>query len=150
MREDALAAVAILRGLGAALELLATELPSVAAHDATGTTRVYSIPPVDGATVDPENEVLLVRWAGWAYAFALACPHRGTRLEWHASESRAFCPKHKTRFRPDRVHDSGRQTRALDRYNVRRASNGLAVQIDVGLRIDKELASWEAATVRLA
>ena len=38
---------------------------------------------------------------------------------WHAAESRVYCPKHKVRFRPDGMHDSGRATRSLDRYDLR-------------------------------
>ncbi|MGZ8455247.1 MAG: Rieske (2Fe-2S) protein [Gemmatirosa sp.] len=150
LREAALAAAAILIGLGAAPELLAGELPSVPARRAVGAMRVYAIPAADGATVDAENEVLLVRWAGRVYAFALACPHRGVRLEWHAAEGRAFCPKHEARFRPDGAHDSGRRTRALDRYDVRREGDRLVVQLDVRRRVDQDPAAWEAATVRLA
>ncbi len=150
MRGAALAAAAVLMGLGAPPSLLASELPSVAARGAGGTTRMYTIPAIDGATVDPENEVLLVRWAGWVYAFALACPHRGTRLEWHASESRVFCPKHKARFRPDGAHDSGRTTRALDRYDLRRTNDGLVVQLDARRQIDQDPAAWEAAAIRLS
>lgn len=150
MREAALAAAAVLAGLAGASNLLAGELPTATPVRSTGATRSYAIPSADGAAVDPEAELLLVRWAGRAYAFALACPHRGTRLEWHAAEGRVFCPKHKARFRPDGAHDSGRQTRALDRYDLRRAGDRLVVQLDVRRRIDQDPAAWEAAVVRLA
>jgi nitrite reductase/ring-hydroxylating ferredoxin subunit len=150
MRDAALAAAAILAGLGAASELLAGEPSPVTALRPTAATRSYAIPAADGAAVDVESEVLLVRWTGRAYAFALACPHRGTRLEWHASESRVFCPKHKARFRPDGAHDSGRRTRALDRYDLRREGDRLVVQLDVRRRVDDDPVGWEAAAVRLA
>jgi nitrite reductase/ring-hydroxylating ferredoxin subunit len=150
MRQAAVAAAAVLVGLGAAPSLFASDLPSVAARGAAGATRVYAIPAIDGASIDAENEVLLIRWAGRAYAFALACPHRGTPLEWHASECRVFCPKHKARFRPDGAHDSGRKTRSLDRYDLRRTNQGLVVQLDARRQVDQDPAAWEAATVSLA
>ena len=150
MRTAALAAAGVLAALGAAPELLAGEPRPVTTLGAAGATRVYAIPDADGAAVDAENEVLLVRWAGQAYAFALACPHRGTRLEWHASESRVFCPKHEARFRPDGAHDSGRRTRSLDRYDLRREGNRLVVLLDARRRVDQEPDAWAAATVRLA
>jgi nitrite reductase/ring-hydroxylating ferredoxin subunit len=150
MRDAALAAAAVLSGLGAASELLAGELHAVTGLRSTAATRSYAIPAADGAAVDPENEVLLVRWAGRVYAFSLACPHRGTRLEWHAAERRVFCPKHEARFRPDGAHDSGRRTRALDRYDLRRQGDHLIVRLDVRRRVDQDPAGWEAAAVRLA
>lgn len=121
-----------------------------AALVAAGAGRSYAIPAADGATVDAENEVLLVRWAGRVCAVSLACPHRGTRLEWHAAERRVFCPKHEARFRPDGAHDGGRRTRALDRYDLRREGDRLVVQLDARRRADQDAAAWEAATVVVA
>ena len=91
-----------------------------------------------------------MRWAGRVYAFSLACPHRGARLEWHAAERRVFCPEHEARFRPDGAHDSGRRTRALDRHDLRREGNRLIVQLDARRRADQDAAAWEAATVVVA
>ena len=149
MRNATLAAAGVLAGLGAARELLAGELAMTTAVRSTGATRSYVVPAVDGAVVDAQNEVLLVRWAGWAYAFALACTHRGAKLEWHDSEARVFCPKHKARFLADGTHDSGRQTRALDRYDVRLEGNQLVVQLDWLRRVDQNPAEWRAAAVRV-
>jgi nitrite reductase/ring-hydroxylating ferredoxin subunit len=91
--------------------------------------------------------VILARWQGHLYAFSLRCPHRGTRLEWHASESRVFCPKHKARFRPDGAHDSGRNTRSLDRYGLRLEGGAVVVELDVLHRIDEDPTAWEAAVI---
>ena len=109
----------------------------------------YALPDGDGAEVDEANEVILVRWQGRAYAFSAKCPHRGGRLEWRAAESRVFCPKHKARFRPDGAHDSGRSSRDLDRYDIRREGASLVIQRNVLRRADTDPAGWAAAAVPL-
>ena len=153
LRDAALAAAGALVALGAAPEaaraMLVREVTLLQADVAAGATRTYPIPAADGAAVDLEGEVILVRWEGRAYAFALACPHRGTRLEWHPAECRVFCPKHKARFRPDGAHDSGRKTRALDRYDLRREGDRVVVQLDVVYRVDENPAAWEGAVLQL-
>jgi nitrite reductase/ring-hydroxylating ferredoxin subunit len=109
----------------------------------------YALPPVDGVAVDEGNEVILIRWQGRAYAFSAKCPHRGARLEWRSAEGRVFCPKHKARFRPDGAHDSGRQSRDLDRYDVRREGTSLVVRLDTLRRADTDPAGWAAAMVMI-
>jgi nitrite reductase/ring-hydroxylating ferredoxin subunit len=89
------------------------------------------------------------RWQGRAYAFSIKCPHRGTRLEWHADETRIFCPKYKARFRPDGAHVSGRTSRDLDRYDVRRQGSDLLVNFDALRRADTDAAAWSAAVVQV-
>jgi nitrite reductase/ring-hydroxylating ferredoxin subunit len=112
-----------------------------------GTLRRYEVPRVDGVSIDGDNDVILARWQQRVYAFSLLCPHRGAKLVWHADESRVFCPKHRARFRPDGAHDSGRQTRALDRYDVR--LEGTAIVVDLGTlhQQDEDPAGWRAAVV---
>jgi nitrite reductase/ring-hydroxylating ferredoxin subunit len=107
----------------------------------------YALPPADGVAVDEGNEVILVRWQGRAYAFSAKCPHRGAQLEWRSAEGRVFCPKHKARFRPDGAHDSGRQSRDLDRYDVRREGASLVIRLDMLRRADTDPAGWAAAVV---
>jgi len=109
----------------------------------------YTLPTSDGVDVDEGNEVILVRWQGRAYAFSVKCPHRGARLEWHPDESRVFCPKHKARFRADGAHDSGRKSRDLDRYDIRREGSSLVIQLDALRRSDTDPAGWAAAVVTL-
>jgi len=109
----------------------------------------YALPPVDSVAVDEGNEVILVRWQGRAYAFSAKCPHRGARLEWRPAEGRVFCPKHKARFRPDGAHDSGRQSRDLDRYDVRREGTSLVIRLDTLRRADTDPAGWAAAMVMM-
>ena len=113
----------------------------------SGSQRRYDLPRTDGVAVDSANEVILARWQGQVYAFSLRCTHRGTRLVWHADESRVFCPKHKARFRPDGAHDSGRNTRSLDRYGLRLEGGAVVVELDVLYRIDEDPSGWTAATI---
>jgi nitrite reductase/ring-hydroxylating ferredoxin subunit len=112
-----------------------------------GNQRRYDLPRAAGVAIDSSNEVILARWQGHVYAFSLKCPHRGTTLVWHADESRIFCPKHKARFRPDGAHDSGRNTRALDRYGLRLEGGAVVVELDTLYRIDDDPAGWNAAVV---
>ena len=109
----------------------------------------YTLPTDDGVQVDEGNEVILVRWQGRAYAFSAKCPHRGARLEWRAAEGRVFCPKHKARFRADGAHDSGRSSRDLDRYDIRREGTSLVIRLDTLRRADTDPAGWAAAVVSL-
>lgn len=151
LRDAALAAAATMAAIGLApgaafAEAVRTAAPVRAAR----AERAYRIPAADGVSIDADNEVILVRWQGLGYAFSLACPHRGTRLEWRADEGRVFCPKHKARFRPDGTHDSGRQTRNLDRYDIRRQGETLVVALDRLHRVDLEPAAWTAAVASLA
>jgi nitrite reductase/ring-hydroxylating ferredoxin subunit len=107
----------------------------------------YELPDADGVSIDDANEVILARWQGQLYAFSSRCTHRGARLQWHADESRVFCPKHKARFRADGMHDSGRSTRALDRYDLRLEGPAVVVELDMLHRVDEDPAGWGAAVI---
>lgn len=155
LRNAALATAATMAVLGSApgtafAEGVRAVTADGAAEGAAGAERTYRIPMENGVAIDAGSEVILVRWEGLGYAFSLACPHRGARLEWHADEQRVFCPKHKARFRPDGVHDSGRQSRSLDRYEIRREGAALVVALDRVHRADLDPAAWMAAVVSLA
>jgi nitrite reductase/ring-hydroxylating ferredoxin subunit len=112
--------------------------------------RSYTIPAADGVYVDAATDVILARWQNQVYAFSIACPHRGATLEWRPAENRVFCPKHKARFRPDGAHDSGRQSRDLDRFDIRRAGEQVIVDLDGLRRADTDSAAWLSAVVRVA
>ncbi len=114
---------------------------------AGGLLRTYSIPSTDSISVDVGNDLILARWQDRVYAFSLKCPHRGTRLEWHGDEQRIFCPKHKARFTPNGAHDTGRQSRDLDRYQISRQGASVAVDLGVVLRADTDAQAWAAAMV---
>ena len=101
----------------------------------------------DGVMIDVANEVILARSRGKVYAFSLRCPHKGTRLVWHEEESRIFCPKHKARFLADGQHVSGRKTRDLDRYAIRREGREVVVDTDTVFREDADNSRWQSAVI---
>ena len=107
----------------------------------------YPIPAGDGATIDKENQIILVRFTEKVYAFNLSCPHQNTALHWLAEEGRFQCPKHKSRYQPDGVFISGRATRNMDRFAVRRDGDTIVVDVDKMFRSDRNAAEWEAAVV---
>jgi nitrite reductase/ring-hydroxylating ferredoxin subunit len=115
--------------------------------NASGLLRTYAIPSTDSISVDVGNDLILARWQNRVYAFSLKCPHRGTRLEWHSDEQRIFCPKHKARFTPNGAHDTGRQSRDLDRYQISQQGASVAVDLGVVLRADTNAQAWSAAVV---
>lgn len=115
-----------------------------------GDTATYPIPERDGVTIDRSNEVILVRWASMAYAFALSCPHQNTALRWLDEAGRFQCPKHKSKYSPDGTFQSGRATRGMDRYSI--SSDGASIVVDLTMlhkQTDDE-AAWAAASVQLA
>ena len=57
------------------------------------------------------------------YAFALACPHENAAVKWVAKEQRFQCTRHDSRYTPEGQYTSGRATRNLDRFPIRRATS---------------------------
>jgi Rieske Fe-S protein len=114
-----------------------------------GQSHTYAIPAQDGAEIDRDNEVILVRWQNAVYAFALACPHQNTALRWNGSEGRFQCPKHKSQYRPDGTFNSGRATRGMDRFSIKRQANGVVVDLDALHEEDEDASGWAAAVVKL-
>lgn len=116
-----------------------------------GTAEVkYPIPATDGATIDKENQVILVRFKGAGYAFALSCPHQNTALRWQEDDQRFQCPKHKSQYQPDGTFIKGRATRNMDRLPIRNDGKELIVDIDRTFESDKDPSGWAAAQVRIA
>jgi nitrite reductase/ring-hydroxylating ferredoxin subunit len=109
----------------------------------------YPIPAQDGVTIDRGNQVILVRYHSHVYAFALSCPHQNTALRWQEAEGRFQCPKHHSKYQPDGVFMSGRATRGMDRYEVRRDGDAVVVNLDHLIRDDKDHAGWLAATIQI-
>jgi nitrite reductase/ring-hydroxylating ferredoxin subunit len=151
LREAAGIAAGLLVGLG----LSPSKAAAMAISHATG-LRVadsfemsYPIPAPDGATIDKENQVILVRFKGAAYAFALSCPHQNTALKWLEEESIFQCPKHKSRYQPDGTFITGRATRNMDRLPIRTDGKLLFVDVDKVFESDKDPAAWAAASVKL-
>jgi nitrite reductase/ring-hydroxylating ferredoxin subunit len=109
----------------------------------------YPVPGADSAVIDRDNEIIMVRHARRAYAFALSCPHQRTMLKWYPQDSRFQCPKHKSKYQPDGTFISGRATRGMDRLAIRLQSGELVVDPATVYREDKNAAGWKAAFVAL-
>jgi Rieske Fe-S protein len=112
---------------------------------AQGAERRYAIPADGAVAVDKDNGVLITRAGSSVFAFSLACPHQNTALRWDDSDHLFRCPKHKSQYKPDGEFISGKATRGLDRFAVRREGAELAVNLDVLYRQDKEAAEWSRA-----
>jgi Rieske Fe-S protein len=112
-----------------------------------GNDLTYPIPDADGATIDHDNQVILVRFQGKAYAFNLSCPHQHTALRWHPEDGQFQCPKHHSRYTPDGVFISGRATRSMDRFAVRRDGANIVVDLDRLFRQDEDEVDWNTAFV---
>ena len=122
---------------------------SVTALTRTGFSVTYPIPAADGVQIDKPNQVILVRWQHIVYAFSLSCPHQRTALRWIESDTRFQCPKHKSKYHPNGAFISGRATRGMDRYGIRREADSIVVDVSVLYKQDKDAAAWSAAIVRL-
>jgi nitrite reductase/ring-hydroxylating ferredoxin subunit len=107
----------------------------------------FPIPAADGATIDRDNDLILARYQGKVYAFGLACPHQNTALRWLPAEGRFQCPKHKSKYAPDGIFLSGRATRSMDRYAVRKDGTNIVVNLDSLYEQDKQKGQWESAFV---
>jgi Rieske Fe-S protein len=114
-----------------------------------GDTRTYPIPSSDGVHIDRDEDVILMRWENVVYAFSLACPHEHTALRWIDADKRFQCPRHKSRYEPDGTFISGRATRSMDRFAVRREDANIVVDFSILYRQDSDAAGWRAAVVSL-
>jgi len=109
----------------------------------------YPLPAADGVTIDRDTQVILVRFQQKVYAFNLACPHENTALRWKPRDGRFQCPRHESQYQPDGTFISGRATRHMDRFAIRRVGDGLAVDLDRLFRSDQQAQDWAAAVVSL-
>jgi Rieske Fe-S protein len=107
----------------------------------------YPVPANDGAIIDRQNDVIVVRYRDECFAFALSCPHQNTALKWLPADNRFQCPKHKSKYSPDGVFLSGRATRNMDRLPIRRVDSRLLVDVDRVYESNKHAAGWAAARV---
>jgi Rieske Fe-S protein len=139
----ALATLAAGRGASAAT------IGRVSAGGRRGTGVRYPIPSEDGAQIDRDNQVILVRWEGAVYAFALSCPHQNTALRWRDKDGRFQCPKHKSKYSPDGTFLSGRATRGMDRFAISREGDEVVVDLAVLHEQPDDPAAWDGAVVRL-
>ncbi|HET7459753.1 MAG TPA: Rieske (2Fe-2S) protein [Longimicrobium sp.] len=148
LREAAATAAALLVSLGAGrAQAQGMALRAIQALSARADEATYALPAADGVSIDREREVIVARWHRRVYAFALSCPHQHTMLRWQEHEGRFQCPKHHSRYTPDGTFISGRATRGMDRYAVRRTGNALVVDLDHLHKQTDDRAAWDAAFV---
>lgn len=110
----------------------------------------YPIPTVDGAQIDRDQQVILVRWQNAVYAFNLSCPHQRTALRWDDADHRFQCPKHHSQYQPDGEFISGRATRGMDRFRIARDGGKVVVDVNAMYKQDEDPAGWNAAVIKLA
>jgi len=109
--------------------------------------RTYPLPPADSVSIDRVAQVILVRAANHVYAFALSCPHQNAAVKWVEKANRFQCTKHDSKYEPDGIYISGRATRNLDRFPIRRAADTVVVETSRVFQSDKDAAGWNAATI---
>jgi len=110
----------------------------------------YKVPAVDGAEIDHDNEVILVRYNNEVFAFSLGCPHQNVSLRWNETDKRFQCPKHHSQYQPSGEFITGRATRNMDRLAIRRdPANNILVDPDTLYKSDEDEAQWKNAVVKL-
>jgi|WetSurMetagenome_2_1015567.scaffolds.fasta_scaffold91186_3 nitrite reductase/ring-hydroxylating ferredoxin subunit len=130
---------------------LAEALPwsFVAPLEAAGNELTYPVPDADGATVDRDNGVIVVRFQGKVFAFNLSCPHENAAVRWKPAVGRFECSRHDSKYTPNGTYTSGRATRNMDRFALKRNGNNLVVDVSKLIQSDAQKAQWEAAAVTL-
>ncbi len=115
----------------------------------SGADLTYPIPAADGATVDRDNAVIIVRFQGKVIAFNLSCPHENAAVRWKPAVSRFECSRHDSRYDTAGVYQSGRATRNMDRFAVKRSGDTIVVDVSRLIQSDTQKAQWETAAVTL-
>ena len=153
LRESFLSVTAALVAVGMSSNAaFAMPMEFMSARRSSGTMHSYGVPPADGAQIDKDNGVILVRWQNAVYAFNLSCPHQNTALRWDDRDHEFNCPKHHSRFTPDGgyIAGSGRATRNMDRLDIQRDGANVIVDIDKVYQEDTDGPQWAAAVVKFA
>jgi Rieske Fe-S protein len=150
LRDAAALAAGVLVALGAApARAAAAPIESITALGGEREEKAYPIPSRDGTQIDKANGTMITRWQGKVYVFSLACPHQNTALHWSDKDNQFECPKHHSRFEPEGeyVKDSGRATRGLDRFAVRKDGANVVANLDKLYQEDEDEAEWKNACV---
>ena len=127
-------------------DALATTV-SFATGAQTGNERTYPVPDADGVTVDREAQVIIARASGRVVAMALSCPHQNAAVKWLPNDHRFQCTRHDSQYQPDGVYTSGRATRNMDRFPIRREGATLHVDVTRVFHSDQDPAGWTAAAI---
>jgi Rieske Fe-S protein len=114
-----------------------------------GQERSYPIPATDGATIDRDAQVIIVREQQNIYAFNLSCPHQNAAVRWNADGRRFQCSKHDSKYLPNGTYTSGRATRNMDRFPIRRSGGSIIVDTSGIIRSDQNPTAWATAVVRV-
>ena len=116
---------------------------------ASGADLTYPVPAADGATIDRDNGVIIVRSQGKVFAFNLSCPHENAAVRWKPAVNRFECSRHDSRYDPGGVYTSGRATRNMDRFAVKRSGDTVVVDVSRLIQSDTQKAQWESAAITL-
>jgi Rieske Fe-S protein len=129
--------------------LVAAFLVAISSGDAAATMaeKRYPVPTSDGATIDRDAQVVLVRYQNHVVALALACPHQNAAVKWLPNDGRFQCSKHDSRYTPDGVHTAGRATRNMDRFPITRDGASVVVDVSRVFRSDQDAGGWAGAAV---
>lgn len=150
LRQAAILVSGALAGIGGAVRL-AEALPVAIGEpsSASGSELTYPIPADDGATIDRDNGVIVVRFQGNVFAFNLSCPHENAAVRWKAAVNRFECSRHDSKYQPNGIYTSGRATRNMDRFALKRNGNTVVVDVSRFFQSDTQKAQWEAAALSL-
>jgi nitrite reductase/ring-hydroxylating ferredoxin subunit len=113
----------------------------------SGPERRYPIPSTDSVNIDRAAQLIVARFEGHVYVFALACPHENNVVKWLPKDHRFQCTKHDSQYKPEGVYTAGRATRNMDRYAIRRDGDTVVVDLHKWVQSDKDPAGWAAANV---
>jgi nitrite reductase/ring-hydroxylating ferredoxin subunit len=112
-----------------------------------GDERRFPIPAADSVNIDRSAQMIVVRSQGHAFVFALSCPHQNNALKWVDGDHRFHCTKHDSVYEEDGRHVSGRATRNMDRYAIRRDGDAIVVNTHKWFESDKDPNGWNGATI---
>lgn len=152
LRASFLSVASALIAVGATSQAaFAMPMSFVDAVRSSGSRHTYAVPVADGAQIDKDNQVILVRWENAIYAFSLSCPHQNTALRWDDREHTFQCPKHHSKFTAygSYIPGSGRATRDMDRLPIQLDGTGVSVDVDRVYQQDTDAPRWAAAVVKL-
>lgn len=133
--------------------MLPSELHALPVHlvDSTefgaSAERAFPIPAGDSVNIDRSISVILVRSQGKVFAFSLTCPHERAAVKWIEKEGKFMCTKHDSKYLPMGKYVSGRATRNMDRFPIRKDGSNVVINLDAVFHSDVDAAGWAAAEV---
>lgn len=136
--------------LGLPDDVLALPIRSTSADSGSAADeKRYPIPASDSVNIDHAESLIIVRLQGQMYVFNLACPHQQAAIRWLPADNRFQCTKHGSRYTPQGVYISGRATRNLDRFPIKRDGTQIVVDLDHMIKSDKDPGGWQAASLAI-